>query len=135
MYIAKTNGQVCPHALLSRYYSLAGINAHTTQYIFRLLQSLQKTSDLSKQSDNHLSYTRCREIIKESLSAIGENPTLYSTHSLRSGGATFMAEALEEIRDKNPLIRLQGHWKSEPSRDMYIKDSIEKRLSITKSLT
>ena len=29
VYIAKTNGQVCPHALLSRYYSLASINAHT----------------------------------------------------------------------------------------------------------
>ena len=135
VYIAKTNGQVCPHALLSRYYSLAGINAHTAQYIFRSLQSLQRPNDLSKQSDNHLSYTRCREIIKESLRAIGENPALYSTHSLRSGGATFMAEALEESQDKNRLIRLQGRWKSESSRDMYIKDSIEKRLSLTKSLT
>ena len=46
-----------------------------------------------------------------------------------------MAEALEESQDKNRLIRLQGRWKSESSRDMYIKDSIEKRLSLTKSLT
>ena len=113
MYIAKTNGQVFPHALLSRYYSLAGINAHTESF------------QLYQVSRNKRVYV-----------PLGR--TLLCTALIicvQEGQHLWQKLLLEESRDKNRLIRLQGRWKSETSRDMYFKDSIEKRLSLTKSLT
>ena len=41
---------------------------------------------------NRLSYTRARELIKETLSGIDSD--VFNTHSLRAGGATFIAKNL-----------------------------------------
>ena len=43
---------------------------------------------------NRLSYTRARELIKETLSAIGIDSKVFSTRNLRAGGATFTAKNL-----------------------------------------
>ena len=42
VYIAKTNGPSCPHSLLSRFYSLTGIQPGSDAYIFRSLASLAR---------------------------------------------------------------------------------------------
>ena len=63
----------------------------------------------------------CREIIKESLLAIGIDPKPFSTHSLRAEGATFMAKTQAGNPRINGLLKLQGRWKSESSKDMYIQ--------------
>ena len=65
---------------------------------------------------------------------MGEDPAQFGTHSLRSGGATAIAESMKGIPGGDRLLRLQGRWKSDTSRDMYIKDSMTNRLSVTKSL-
>ena len=133
VYIAKTNGPACPHALLLRFYSLTGIQPRSNEYIFRSLSSLKK-STLNKADNKPFSYSRCREIVKETLAAVGEDPAQFGTHSLRSGGATAIAESMKGIPGGDRLLRLQGRWKSDTSRDMYIKDSMTNRLSVTKSL-
>ena len=126
VYIAKTNGPACPHSLLSRLYLLTGIQPRSEAYIFRPLTSLaQSQSGKSNKTKNKpISYTRCREIVKETLAGVGENPEYYSTHSLRAGGATAIAESVKGMPDGGRLLRLQGCWKTDSSRDMYIKDSL-----------
>ena len=67
-----------------------------------------------------------------------KNRTLHCTAPIicvQEGQHLWQKHLLEESRHKNRLIRLQERWKSETSRDIYFKDSIEKRLSLTKSLT
>ena len=39
VFIAQTNGHLCPHALLLRYFSLANIHPNSDEYIFRSLQA------------------------------------------------------------------------------------------------
>ena len=131
VYIVKTNGPACPHALLLRFYSLTGIQPCSNEYIFRSLSSLKK-STLNKADNKPFSYSRCREIVKETLAAVGEDPTQFGT--LRSGGATAIAESMKGIPGGDRLLRLQGRWKSDTSRDMYIKDSMTNRSSVTKSI-
>ena len=34
----------------------------------------------------------------------------------------------------NRLLKIQSRWKSDSSKDMYVKDSLESRLTLTKTL-
>ena len=51
-------------------------------------------------------------------------------HGLRAGGAS--AAAQNHVSDR--LISKRGRWASEKSRDGYIRDSVQDRLSVTKNL-
>ena len=55
---------------------------------------------------------------------------MYSTHSLRSGGAT--AAANNGIPDR--LFKIHGRWQSDDSKDRYVKESIHRRLKVTLNL-
>ena len=132
VYIAK-NGPACPHSLLLRFYSLAGIEPLTEAYIFQPISSLTTKGGKTK-SNRPIGYSSYREIIKKALVAVGEIPEMFGTHSLRSGGATAIAERTSDTPDRDRLLRLQGRWKTDTSRDAYIKDSLTNRLSVTKIL-
>ena len=54
----------------------------------------------------------------------------FGLHSLRSGGATTAANA--GVPDR--LFKRHGRWRSENVKDRYIKDSVEKRLQVSKKL-
>ena len=47
--------------------------------------------------------------IKRSVASLGLNPSLYSCHSLRAGGATDLFTA----RVPYPIIKTMGRWKSD----------------------
>ena len=132
VYIAKTNGPACPHSLLLRFYSLAGIEQRSEAYIFQPLSAL--TANGVKKRNQPIGYSSYREILKNALAAVGENPELFGTHSLRSGGATAIAERTSDTPNRDRLLRLQGRWKTDTSRDASIKDSLTNRLSVTKAL-
>lgn len=131
VFIAKSGGVTCPHSLLSRYFSAASIDLNSSAYIFRTLQPHRKDGSYTL-GPRRLSYTRCRELVKESLLAIGINSVSYSTHSLRSGGATFIANNLAKSGSSDRLLMLHGRWKSESAKNMYVKDSLDSRLQLTK---
>ena len=131
MFIAKSGGVTCPHSLLSRYFSAASIDHNSSAYIFRTLQPHRKDSSHTL-DPRRLSYTRCRELVKESLLAIGINSVSYSTQSLQSGGATFIANNLSKLGSSDRLLMLHGHWKSESAKNTYIKHSLDSRLQLTK---
>lgn len=55
---------------------------------------------------------------------------MFSMHSLRAGNATAAANA--GVPDR--LFTRHGRWWSESAKDGYVKDSVEKRLSVSKNL-
>ena len=110
----------------SSLFSLASIHPNSEEYFFRYLQASRHGQTAAALASIRISYTRLREIIKETISSIGLDPKQYSTHSLRSGGALFMATS----QGNN---KLQGRWKSDNSKDMYVQDSLESRLTLTKT--
>ena len=134
VFVAQTNGHLFPHALLLCYFSLASIHPNSDEYIFRSLQVSRCGTTATALASKRLSYTRLREIIKQTISSIGLDPKQYSTHNLRSGGASFMANSQGNNPNSNRSLKLQGRWKSDTSKDMYVKDSLESRLTLTKTL-
>jgi hypothetical protein len=48
--------------------------------------------------------------------------------------ASFMANSQGNNPNLNRLLKLQNRWKSDTSKDMYVKDSLESRLTLTKTL-
>lgn len=134
VFISKTNGRICPHNLLLRYFSLADIAPKSEEYVFRSIQAPRKGSKHASLGPRRLSYTRCRELVKEGVRSIGLDPKIYSTHSLRAGGATFMAHSQASNPNLNRLLKIQGRWRSDSSKDIYIKDTLQDRLTLTQSL-
>ena len=64
------------------------------------------------------------------ITQLGFDPKLFGLHSLWAGGATAAANA--GVPDR--LFKQHGRWKSESAKDGYIKDSMEKRLKVSKPL-
>ena len=77
-----------------------------------------------------MSYSRLRELLLAKIEQLGMDPKLFGMHSLRAGGATAAANA--GVPDK--LFKRHGRWRSESAKDGYVKDSVERRLSVSKSL-
>ena len=77
-----------------------------------------------------LSYSRLRELLLAKIEQLGMDPKLFGMHSLLAGGATAAANA--GVPDR--LFKRHGRWRSESAKDGYVKDSVEQRLSVSKSL-
>ena len=71
-----------------------------------------------------------RELLLAKIEQLGMDPKLFGMHSLRAGGATAAANAGVPVR----LFKRHGRWRSESAKDGYVKDSVERRLSVSKSL-
>ena len=83
-----------------------------------------------RSADKALSYVRLRELFVEAFAPIVPDISKYGLHSLRSGGAT--AAANNGVPDR--LFKRHGRWKSEKAQDGYVKDELNARLSVSKSL-
>ena len=106
---------------------MAGL-AHTSDNLFRAFVSTKKGECLRRGCG--LSYSRLRELLLAKIKQLGMDPKLFGMHSLRAGGATAAANA----RVPDRLFKRHGRWKSESAKDGYVKDSVERRLSVSKSL-
>ena len=82
-----------PHAHVCRFFASAGIDTNSSVHVFRAVRFFKK-HNIYLLCPNRLSYTRVRQLIKETLSAIGVDSKGFSTHSPRAGGATFKAKKL-----------------------------------------
>jgi len=118
-----------PVKLLKMYLSRSLIPEDCKKIIFRPLLKTKSSHRLVNE-DRHISYTTFREKLKVDLTGIVEDPSSYSTHSLRSGGATLAANS--GINDR--IIQRHGRWKSASSKNMYIEDELSKKLEVSKHL-
>ena len=121
--IARTNSNICPVAMLERYFRLANIQGDADKLFFRGLTSTKQGYRL--RPSGGISYTRVRELVLEKIQEIDLDPKLFSLHSLRAGGVSAAANA--GIPDH--WFKWHGRWLSENAKDGYVKDKLKGRLS------
>ena len=64
------------------------------------------------------------------IDAVGEDRSKYGVHSLRRGGAT--QAAIAGVDDR--LFKKHGRWLSEKAKDIYVDETLEQKLSVSRSL-
>lgn len=74
-----------------------------------------------------LSYDQIEKVTKELMTAVGEDPSQFSTHSYRIGGAT----ALYAAGANETVIRTMGRWSSDMHR-LYVRACFEQCVDWTK---
>ena len=124
IYIATSKGSPCP-VRLTKHFLKAGRH-EGNDYLFRRV-SLTKSGYTLRH--HKLSYTRALDLVRVQLKSIGLEPGQYGLHSMQSGGAS-LAAALG-IPDR--LIMRQGGWKSEESKNNYIKETRDTLLRISRT--
>jgi hypothetical protein len=77
-----------------------------------------------------LTYSNVRDITKRKLGQIGLNTQVYSTHSLRSGGAS--AASNHDMSDR--LLQRHGRWAGSSSASRYLDDNLTNRLSVSQCI-
>ena len=126
--IAATGEITCPKLCLLNYFEAAKIPPDSENFIFRPI--IKTSSGYKLDKKRKLSYTRTREIFLERLQDLGLDKSKFGLHSLRSGGASAACKA--GVSDR--LIMKHGRWKSEKSKDRYIHETVQQKLSVTKNI-
>ena len=105
---------------------LKAVGHKGNDYLFRRVSYTKSGYTLRH---HKLSYTRALELVRVQLKSIGLEPEEYGLHSMQSGGAS-LAAALG-IPDR--LIMRQGGWKSEESKNNYVKETRNTVLRISRA--
>ena len=77
-----------------------------------------------------ITYSSAQKLFSKQLKEIGLDTSLYGLHSLRSGGTT--EAATWGIPER--LIQRHGGWRSEVSMNMYIQETKNALLRVSKTL-
>ena len=126
VYIAKTGNSTCLYTYLIKYLEAAWIPSSSRQnFIFRSLP-YDKKSKGNVLSFKPLTASKAREILKEKLETIGLDPSTFSSHSFRSGGATSAANL--NVPDR--LFKIDGRRKSDLAEDGCVRDKVDSRLYV-----
>ena len=80
--------------------------------------------------DKSLNYTTVRGYVLDLLANIGLDPKKFGLYSLRSGGASAVANLC--VNDR--LFKKYGRWKSDKVKDSYVHEDIESKLSVSRNL-
>ena len=100
-------------------------------FIFRPATYYKSKGSYSlRRTNRSISYSTARDQILKLLGQIGLNLKDFGLHSLRSGGAS--AAANHGVKDR--LFKRHGRWKTESVKDGYVKDDLNKLLSVTSNL-
>lgn len=126
--VARSGSPTCPVAMLEQYCTRATLDLQSTGFLFRGIVHTKKGEKLRR--TGHISYTRVRELMLQKVAKLGYDAHKFSMHSFRAGGATAAANA--GVPDR--LFKRHGRWRSESAKDGYVKDSVESRLSVSRSL-
>ena len=128
--VGATGKVTCPVRMLSKYVQYAEItNQDSSEFLFRPI-ALHKSNGQYKLRSGKMTYTRTREIVKDALKSIGLDSSKFGLHSLRAGGAS--AAAAIGVPDR--LFKRHGRWKSDSSKDRYVKESFENKKLVSMNL-
>ena len=126
--VARTTNPTCPVAMLEKYMRRTAMTWEDQRFLFRPIQASKKGQTL--RASGRISYSCLREAFRKKIADLGLPPEDFGLHSLRAGGATAAANA--NVPDR--CFKRHGRWKSENAKDGYIKDKVESRLGVSKSL-
>ena len=90
--IAQSKENACPAFLLKEYLKKLDISPDSSEFIFRPLVKTKSSYKLV-QVDKHISYATFRGQLSKSLQSIVPNPSVFGTHSFRSGEASRAANS------------------------------------------
>ncbi|XP_041479963.1 integrase/recombinase xerD homolog isoform X2 [Lytechinus variegatus] len=128
--VSTTGKATCPVNMMRRYLeSTQSVSRDENDFVFRPL-TFCKSQNCYKLRKGKMSYSRCREIFKEVLEAIGVNSKKFGLHSLRAGGAT----AAAQIGVPDRLFKRHGRWASDSSKDRYVKESLKNKMFVSLNL-
>lgn len=126
--VSKGSSTACPVNMYKRYLSLSGFNSDSDHFIFKPIFKSKGVAKLIYKNKK-LSYTAARENVVKRLKSVAPNLNL-GLHSLRSGGAS--AAAKSHVNER--CLKRHGRWKSDLSKDGYIEDSFDNRMSVSQNL-
>lgn len=127
--ISKGETILCPLLRLETYLKLGNIDLNEDKFLFRPLYKSKNGVKLIN-LDKKISYTRARECIRKKVNSVEGVNLKIGLHSFRSGGATAAVEAGVTHEE----VKRHGRWKSDSSKDRYLKTSIKRRLEVTKKM-
>ena len=123
--VARTGSSTCPVSLTERFLL---IDQHKeSDYLFTKICHTKLGFSFHLQQ---LTYSRAPELFKKQLKVIGLDPKQYGLHNLRSGGASSAAAAA--ISDR--LLMRQEGWRSQTAKNMYIKETEQALLRVSRAL-
>ena len=128
--ISRGSTIACPLNMLNRYLDLAKIDLKSEDFMFKPIYRSKKICALIHKNKK-LSYTAAKASMVSKLNLVGGSYN-FGLHSMRSGGATQVANASSSVSDR--CWKRHGRWKSEGSKDCYVADSVEKRLEGSQKL-
>ena len=120
VYISKGSTSACAYSMLKRYIEVSCSDLQSDSFLFKPIFKSKGVQRLMHKN-KPLSYTRTRECIVSKLKIVAPELNL-GIHSLRAGGATTVANR-DKINERC-LIR----------KNMYIDDSVSKKLKVTGAL-
>ena len=122
--------KTCPVKILRRYISeVERYPVQSDHFVFRALSKCKSGHKLVA-INRTVSYSTIREYFKVNFKDIVPDISLFSTHSLRAGGASAAANA--GVQDR--LFQRHGRWRSVAAKNGYVDDSLGSRLTVSKML-
>ena len=129
LLIARSAGSLDPVRHVYQYLKAARIPDNSHKYIFRAI-TVGNGKQYLRSTNKSITYSTIRDLFLQQIANVGLDPKKFGTHSLRAGGAT--AAANRGLPDR--IFKAHGRWRSEDSKDRYIKDSIHNKLKVTLNL-
>ena len=129
VYISATGTRYCPVSVLRKYMDVAGIDVYSNLPLFRPFVYHGSSTTYTLRGGK-ISYTSCREILRDTLKNLGFDPDDYGFHSLRSGGITSVVHNSSSSVPER-LLKPHSRWKTDAAN---VEESLEKQLQVTKRL-
>ena len=130
--IAKGEGTACPVEILKEYLNRFNIDSLSAQFIFRRLIKTRKSYKVAS-NNKPIGYSTFRDHLRKTLRGFVPDPQIYGTHSFKSGGGGGTSAAANSgVPDI--VFQRHGRWKSASAKDVYVEDSTDVKLSVSKSL-
>ena len=129
VYISKGSTSACAYSLLKRYIEISGSDLRSDSFLFKPIYKSKGVQKLIHKN-KPLSFTRTRECIVSKLKSVAPDLN-FGIHSLRAGAATAVANS-DKINER--CLMRHARWKSQDSKNMYIDDSVSKKLKVTEAL-
>ena len=122
LFLSKSQNPDSVSSIFGKYLTKANLSLGSNHFLMcQLRYDAEKRSNIIL--NKPMSYSNCRDIIKDAVKSIGLDPNLYSTHSARAGGATDLASHATPLE-----LQTAGRWNDPRLFDNYVQIPIERRL-------
>lgn len=117
--------ETCPLKITTQYFSLLGTN-----YCGSVIPQCRANDKFSPHPCRIINYTSAIEDLRHVLTLAGIDPSGYSEHSMRRGGATEAARRGATTRE----IQFAGNWSCPKTAEKYIEASQRRNRDFNKYL-